>query len=195
MKRLLQHGLEPPERPKWLLEHALERPERSKSLLEVTVRKNCSKWLLEVTVRKNCSLLHCPLHPPCSAHLATCMDMHGFTLAYIYIYICCCCCCCATIHRGDVEAWSKAGSFPHRGGSQQDQPPQARGPGKKRGRGEGEEGRQTQTPGTSNTALKSPRRGVELTSQERGEARGNRKAGRGRGKGEEKIHAAAHVEL
>ena len=85
-KWLLRHALEPPERPKWLLEHALERPERSKSLLEVTVRKNCSKWLLEVTVRKNCSLLHCPLNPPCSGHLATCMDMHGFTLVYIYIY-------------------------------------------------------------------------------------------------------------
>ena len=73
-KWLLRHALEPPERSKWLLEHALERPERS-------------KWLLEVTVRKNCSLLHCPLHPHWSAHLATCMDMHGFTLLHIYISV------------------------------------------------------------------------------------------------------------
>ena len=69
--------------------------------------------------------------------------------------------------------------------------PRHGGPERKGGRGEGEEGRQTQTQGSSNTALKSPRRGVELTSQERGEARGNRKAGRGRGKGEEKIDAAS----
>ena len=49
-------------------------------------RNGCSGMLwTHLNARNGCSMLHCALHPPCSAHLATYMDMHGFTLVYVYI--------------------------------------------------------------------------------------------------------------
>ena len=60
---------------------------RSKVLLEITVRKCCSKSPSEVTVRVQRSMYRWAQLLFTLLSLATCIDMHGFTLVYIYIYI------------------------------------------------------------------------------------------------------------
>ena len=71
-------ALVPPVSSEWPLWPALVPPVRPKRLFEPAVQDHYSKVLVSVTL---CSVLRC------SALLAPCMDMHGFTLVYIYIYI------------------------------------------------------------------------------------------------------------
>ena len=67
---------------------ALMPPVRSKSLFELaSMLPVHSKKLFEITIQKCWSQLHCALTHCTLLCVATCMDMHGFTLVYIYIYI------------------------------------------------------------------------------------------------------------
>ena len=60
---------------------------RSKALLEITVRKRCPKSPLEITIRSHRSLYRWAQIPFTLLSLATCMDMHGFTVTLSVVYI------------------------------------------------------------------------------------------------------------